>query len=195
MTYQILGYGYTWWHADPLPQLSPHPDLRVARTTDDELIAHLAHLDQAVILERFEQGNQVYVAYQAADPIAYGWSAATIGAIDELGFDFAIPPGNRYLWDFVTLPAWRGHGIYPRLIQAILACEAAEAQRFWISHTADNTASRHGILKAGFEQIEMLVISATGALKIMPVGSQARAQVSPMALRLGLLLTDHDHSA
>src|SRR5262249_35635739 len=48
---------------------------------------------------------------------------------------------------------WRGLGIYPRLLQAILAREAGEAQRFWIGHVRENRASGRGIVKAGFGTI------------------------------------------
>jgi GNAT superfamily N-acetyltransferase len=98
------------------------------------------------------------------------------------------------LWDFATLPAWRGRGIYPRLLQAVLAAEQGVAQRFWIGHTAENAASQHGIVKAGFQLVEALVMLPQGALAILPFGPRSRAEVSPMGLCLDVLMADGDAS-
>ncbi len=190
MSYRLLGYGYTWWRGDPLPALAPLPGFRAVATDKYPLIAELAQLQLDEIQARARGGNQAYIAYLDEHPVAYGWSAASEGAIQEVGLEFAIPPRNRYLWDFATLPAWRGRGIYPRLLQAILAAEAPLADRFWIGHTADNMASRRGIIKAGFQEVEALVALPGGNLKIMAIGSSARANVSPMGLRLGVIQTD-----
>lgn len=190
MSYQILGYGYTWWRGDPLPALVPLPGFRAVATENYQLIAALARLQLDEVQARVHAGNQPYIAYLEEHPVAYGWSAARAGSIQELGFEFEIPPHNRYLWDFATLPEWRGRGVYPRLLQAILDAEGLMADRFWIGHTADNIASRRGIVKAGFQEIEALVISSDGSLHIMATGSSARANVSPMGLRLGVIETD-----
>lgn len=192
MSYQLLGYGYAWWSSDPLPQLLPRADIRVTPTDDAALVADLAQLDPEEIVSRMEQANQAYVAYVRHQPIAYGWSAAQIGAIYELDLVFEIPPGNRYLWDFVTLPEWRGCGVYPRLLQAIIEQEQPAAQRFWVGHTADNHASRQGILKAGFQTVEALVRTSACQLKVLPLDGSPRAALSPMGLRLGVYTPDVD---
>lgn len=185
MPYQTLGYGYTWWRDDPLPALVPVPGLRVELTSQYALLAELADLSLAEVQRRADAGHQPYLAYVEQHAAAYGWSATQHGAIDELDLRFEIPAANRYLWDFVTLPDWRGQGIYAHLLQAILHSEAPEATRFWIGHTADNAASRRGIIKAGFQEIETLVRSPNGSLHIMPRGTSGRAMVSPMALHRG----------
>ena len=187
MNYRKLGYGYAWWKGDPLPELEPLPGFHAAATDDDRLITDLAQLDVAEVRRRIERSHRPYVAYLDQQPVAYGWVATTQGAIDELSFTFAIPPRNRYLWDFVTLPAWRGRGIYARLLQTIIRQERVAADRFWIGHTVDNIASCQGILKAGFQQIEALIMLAGGTLKIKALGASGRAQFSPMALQLGVL--------
>lgn len=190
MSYQLLGYGYAWWSSDPLPPLPSRADVCVTPTDDAALVADLAGLNREAIVSRMEQANQAYVAYVRDQPIAYGWSAAKVGAIYELDLVFEIPTGNRYLWDFATLPEWRGCGVYPLLLQTIIEIEQPAAQRFWISHTADNHASRHGILKAGFQTIEALVRTSARQLKILPIDGSQRAALSPMGRRLGVLDPD-----
>jgi GNAT superfamily N-acetyltransferase len=195
MSYQILGYGYTWWCGDPLPDLPPLFGFSTAPTDDYSLVAELAQLELQEVQRRVQGANRPYVAYLGRCPVAYGWSAAKEGSIHELQLNFAIPTENRYFWDFVTLPAWRGQGIYPRMLQAILSYERVDAHRFWIGHTADNQSSARGIIKAGFQQVEALVVFPDERLKIMAVGHSARAQVSPMGLRLGVLQTDSNEQA
>lgn len=187
MSYEILGYGYAWWSSDPLPPLAPISGFRVVPTSDAALIARMAQLDRAEVVRRIDRGNRPYIGYLHDEPIAYGWSATETGGIYEMDLVFEVPAGTRYFWDFVTLPSWRGRGVYPRMLQAILTYEQSEVQRFWISHDADNDASRHGITKAGFQTIEALVMTPDGELKILPIDGSVRAQVSPMGLRLGLL--------
>jgi GNAT superfamily N-acetyltransferase len=190
MSYQILGFGYAWWSGDRLPQLSPEPGLQVVPTENDAQIADLAQLARNDVLRRMQQGHQPYLALLHGQPVAYGWSAAETGAIDELDLLFSIPAGNRYLWDFVTLPQWRGRGVYPRFLQAILQLEQPVAERFWIGHTADNDASRRGMLNAGFQLVEAMTLTAAGVLKILPIGSSKRAKLSPMGRKLGVLAAE-----
>jgi hypothetical protein len=94
-------------------------------------------------------------------PVAYGWSAHRSAVIGELGITLRLSDGERYLWDFVTLPEWRGRGIYAGMLQAIPAQEA-DAHRFWIGHDFDNRASARGILKAGFQPVNALYRTAEG---------------------------------
>src|SRR5437867_2007174 len=132
MSYRILGYGYTWWRGDPLPSLPPLAGMRVEQTYDAPLLARLNKLDPSTVDARVQTGNRPYVAFLHGTPVAYGWSATRVAGIVELGLTWSLTADNRNLWDFATLEGWRGQGIYPRLLQAILRVEEAEAQRFWI---------------------------------------------------------------
>ena len=44
------------------------------------------------------------------------------------GLSWPLGPQDRHLWDFVTLPAYRGRGVYPHLLQAILRAESEGAE-------------------------------------------------------------------
>ena len=57
---------------------------------------------------------------------------------------FTLPPTERYLWDFATLPAWQGYGMYPRLLQGILTQQPPEVERVWIIYAPENTPSGVG---------------------------------------------------
>lgn len=109
-------------------------------------------------------------------------------AIGELALDFALPPGDRYLWDFATLPEWQGRGLYPRLLQAIVADAPAEVQRLWIIHAPENLPSGAGMHKAGLEPVGQLSFRAAGGLGLAPLGADERAHAG--AELLGVSIVD-----
>jgi GNAT superfamily N-acetyltransferase len=146
----------TWWHGDALPHLATLPDLAVHVETDVTRLADLTDLEPGEVAARLVAGNRPYVATIDGQPAAYGWVATIAATIGELELDFDVPATDRYLWDFVTLRQYRGRGIYPRLLQAIIQAEAPSAGRFWIIHAPENAASGTGIRKAGFTPVSAL---------------------------------------
>lgn len=146
----FAGTLYSWWHGNPLPQLPPIHGFSASRNDAPGLLNMWFGLDESEVEVRVREGNVPYVAHLDGEPAAYGWSAWRYGQIGELGLEFEIPSGNRYLWDFVTLPSLRGRGIYAQLLQEILRMEVEEAERFWIGHEPGNVASSKGILRSGF---------------------------------------------
>src|SRR5690349_1755636 len=177
----------TWWAGDQLPALAPLPGFQAAVTTDIDALARLARLDPAEVRARLDGGHQPYVALLGDAPAGYGWVAGTGATIGELGVSFVLPRGDRYLWDFATLPAWRGRGLYPHLLQGIIAAETAEAARLWIIHAPENRASCRGIAKAGFAPIGELSFRADGSAGFLPHGRLTRASVGAALLGVPLL--------
>ena len=191
-----VGSFYTWWAGDPLPRLTPLPGLRVEPADRQlDLLAHLNRLGHDEALRRLDGGHRPYLAYLGDEPVAYGWSASREATIGELGIRLVLPPGNRYLWDFLTLPAWRGQNVYPHLLQAILSREVAEerAARFWIGHDHANTASARGILRAGFQRVGDLYVLPGRDAEVWPSGPLERAEAG--ARLLGVPLADAEHLA
>ena len=162
---------------DPMPTLSPLDALEVHHVWDVSFMAELQQRSEAEIAQRFAGGHRPYVAWRNEEPAAFGWVATRTASIGELGATFTIPDGERYLWNFVTLPAHRGLGIYPRLLQAIVAEESRAAERFWIGYAPENHASGSGIAKAGFATLAEISFDAHGrpALRAMISGGAARA--------------------
>lgn len=177
----------TWWMGDPLPDLWPIADMTVDTTRDITTLASLTDLDHDEITARLSAGNRAYVASIGGVPAAYGWVATLAASIGELGLDFAVPKTDRYLWDFVTLPAFRGRGIYPRLLQAIVASEGGHAQRFWIIYAPENAASGSGIAKAGFQQVSELAFQSNLSPGLASVEHDDRASVGASVLGVPLL--------
>jgi GNAT superfamily N-acetyltransferase len=148
----------TWWRGDPLPALPSLPTFSAHRSEDVPLLARLASLSPESISDRLEDGHRAYIAFLDDEPVACGWVARQQGGIAELHFSFTVPLKNGYLWDFLTLPQWRGRGVYPHLLQFIIQQESS-IEYFWIGHAPGNDASARGISKAGFHFVSDLVIT------------------------------------
>lgn len=178
----------TWWYEDPRPALPDLPAFHVRAPEDGQVLVALAGLTPAEVARRRAAGHRAYVGYLGGTPVAYGWVATRRASIGELTLEFALPAGSRYLWDFATLPAFRGLGIYPHLLSAIAALESPPATRLWIIHAPENLPSGVGIARAGFEIVADLSFSAGGRPSLAVSGNRERAEIG--AALLGLPLTD-----
>ena len=157
---------------DVLPALDQLNGLFVAAEFDAAVMASLQSLPLRAIESRFEAGHRAYIAMLDGEPAAWGWVATQHASIGELGLSFSVPEGERYLWNFVTRPQFRGRGIYPRLLQEIVRHESATAERFWIVYAPENRASEKGIVAAGFQLAAELSFAATGAVVVRPHGEE-----------------------
>ena len=172
-----LGIFYCWWRGDAIPALTLIPDLVI--TEQVELLGASRPIDPSVldpstIARRKSEGNRLYVAHHRDEPVAWGWNATTNISIGELEIDRPLLDGNRYLWGFVTRPAWRGRGIYSHLLQEILRLDSA-ANRFWIGHEDGNDASARGILKAGFLPVGEVFQAPDGGRRLIGRGQEDRS--------------------
>lgn len=190
----LAGLLWTWWKGDSLPILPPLPALTAVESGDVGLLASLIDTSREDILSHIRRGHHPYIARVGTDPVAYGWSASGKATFGGGLVTFQIPAGNRYLYDFVTLPAWRGRGIYPHLLQAILRRESAEIERFWIIHQSLNVASERGIAKAGFQlACRVYFLQATNTLALAPAQKDGE-RATAGAKMLGLPFIDERRS-
>jgi GNAT superfamily N-acetyltransferase len=173
----------SWWRGDPLPALPQTPGLTVRRVTRWDEAQQVTGLTEDRVVARYEDGNALYAAFLDEQPAGYGWLARQTGRIDELRLVFELPHAELYLWDFVTLPAFRGRGVYPQLLQAIIRAEDG-ISRFWIGYEGRNLASARGIEKAGFRVVGDLVVrdgQLTG-LTVSDPGERGQAFAALMGL-------------
>ena len=177
----------TWWRGDSMPTLSLLPGFRVEASRDAHLIARITRLAPDEVDQRMHTGHQPYVAYVAQTPVGYGWMATQEASVGELGLHFAVPATERYLWDFATLPDWQGYGIYPRLLQTILAQQLPTVERVWIIHAPENSPSGAGMTKAGLLPIGQLSFRSDGGVGLAPFDSLERAQAGAALLGIPLI--------
>lgn len=190
-TYSIgdrAGLLWAWWKGDALPALPPLPDFSAERATNLEELAFLMETTQDEVLKLRQAGHEPYLARMGTQPVAVGWSATGKAAFGGGLVTFQVPPSNRYLYYFITLPARRGYGIYPRLLQHILCHECATNERFWIIHQATNLASQRGIEKAGFQLASAVHFLDTGGLGLLTTKeNKERAQAGAALFDLPLI--------
>jgi GNAT superfamily N-acetyltransferase len=175
----------TWWQGDPLPRLAPLTQFSAHPSTDIALLADLVQVTEDEIRKRFRTGSVPYIAYIDQVPTAYGWVASKVGDVIEINLHFDLPARNSYLWDFATLPAWRGKGIYPHLLQSIVRQEQSNFDRYWILYAPFNLASRAGIHKAGFQSLLEFNFDQEG-FKAQPLISSERIQTAAELLDVPL---------
>jgi hypothetical protein len=177
----------TWWRGDPLPNLPTLPSFTIRATTDTQLIKRLNRLTEEEFRNRQRADNHAYIAFLQETPVAYGWVGTQGGEVREIQLAFTLPPNNRYLWDFETLPAWRCRGIYAHFLQAIIRQESDLAERFWLLYEPGNEAAFHSIQNAGFEFVAELTMTSEHTLGIMLFNKSERAYAG--AAILGLPIT------
>jgi GNAT superfamily N-acetyltransferase len=132
----------------------------------------------AEILERFGSGRRCYAAWVAGQLAAYGWVSFDQEFIGELSLRLSLVPGEAYIWDCATLPAFRRRGLYSALLVHILGELRAEPLcRVWIGADAENVPSQRGMARAGFRPVADLVMSGASASRLMWV--QGRPGVPP----------------
>lgn len=147
---------------DPAPLVAPVPGVIVRREEDPRVMATLQGRSVPEIAARFGDGHRAYIALRGGERAAWGWVATRSAHIGEVSATFTLPPGERYLWNFVTLASHRGLGIYPWLLEAIVREESRDAGRFWIAYAPENHASASGIRKAGFAAVAELSFDVAG---------------------------------
>lgn len=150
---------YTFSHTDKLNSSKIPAGLSMEASTDIRLLSIIGNTTMEDVTKRLANDNLAFVGWINNQPAAFGWMARDNAKIGELNHEFILPTGNRYLWNFRTLEAYRGLGIYPALLQYILQHGDKDAKRFWIIHAPENNASLKGIQKAGFEYVGKLYLN------------------------------------
>ena len=118
------------------------------------------------------------MAFLEGVAVGYGWVGTKVGHIGSADLHWRLGEQDRALWDFATLPEYRGRGVYPHLLQAIMQAEPGE--RFWIGHQGQNNASQRGIVKAGFHLNNITLLTFDGQIVMQPQGDLSRAMADPM---------------
>lgn len=164
---------------EPTPGVVPRVPVVFRRVETDSLSALAAAMGAHApeeIRKRFETRRRCYTAWVGEELAAYGWVSFEQEYIGELNLHLRLVPGEAYIWDCATLPAFRQNHIYSALLVHILQeLHAEDLCRVWIGADLDNEASQRGIARAGFKPVADLVIARVLALRSVWV--QARPDV------------------
>jgi GNAT superfamily N-acetyltransferase len=159
---------YTFSKTDRMPSIKINPAVRMEECSNIKLLSEMGTTTVQDVTSRLANGHVAFVAYFNNQPAAFGWMAKEKAKIGELNHELILPEGNRYLWNFRTLEAFRGLGIYPALLQYIIKSEIEKAEQFWIIHAPENKSSLSGIIKAGFQFKGTLYTNKNGHVAFEP---------------------------
>jgi len=113
---------------------------------------HPLHQFHAQYRARFSEGSRAFLGRSGAAIVFSSWVEQGRLAIDELRWEWKLTAGDAVAYDVVTMPDWRGKGIYPAALRRLSGLLAEEGVRhLWIYSEEENDASIRGIRKAGFE--------------------------------------------
>jgi hypothetical protein len=147
-------------HTDAAPPEIDTPVDRIARVRASELarLCVLGFDDREEWLRRLDRGDQCYGAWVGPDLVHYSW-VQTRGSHPITSAGIAVPVREYELWIYNcrTSELHRGHKIYPRTLQHILAEHfGAGATTAWIYTAAENVSSQRGVERAGFTLVKQL---------------------------------------
>jgi hypothetical protein len=152
-----------------MPAVAPRIHAEFRRLTPDSssvLVSSINSLTLTEITKRLESGRQCYLAWVDRQIAAYGWVSFVEEEIGELNLRMKLLPGEAYIWDCATLPAFREKLLYSALLIHILGeLHAQRICRAWIGADLENVASQKGIARAGFHHVADLVIERVLAMR------------------------------
>ncbi|MFL5806383.1 MAG: GNAT family N-acetyltransferase, partial [Roseiflexaceae bacterium] len=136
----------------------------VRREAAGPLAAAMGLPDPEALQRRFDDGRRCFAAWDGVRIAAYGWASQGHESVGELERTFRMQPGEAYIWDCVTLPDYRGQGLYSALLGYMLAeLRSVGVGRVWIGASLDNQPSIKGFVNAGFQPvIELTYVRVLG---------------------------------
>jgi hypothetical protein len=124
----------------------------------------------AEIQSRFESGRRCYTAWVGGQLASYGWVSYEDELVGELDLRLRLLPGEAYIWDCATVPAFRQLRLYTALLVYIVGeLRTQPLCRVWIGANMENVASQRGIAHAGFRPVADLLVEHILALRLVQV--------------------------
>ena len=148
---------------EPVVVVQPNVQAEFCRVDLESVQALVPVIDSKALAEsatkRLRSGRHCYAALVDDQLAAYGWVSFEHEDIGELNLRVKLLAGEAYIWDCVTLPAYREKHLYSALLTYILGELRSQGLcRAWIGADLDNIASQKGMARAGFHHVADLVI-------------------------------------
>lgn len=114
-------------------------------------------MGEEVVNARFDQGEVCGVAWFNSAVVSYCWVAFQQAKVGEINRIIKLRRNELYLYDAFTLPHYRGKGLFPALLIAILGLARSQGySRALIFSLRENRPSVIGIEKAGFRLLQSI---------------------------------------
>jgi GNAT superfamily N-acetyltransferase len=142
----------------------------VGRLHARELSRAMGQRNLGLVLRRLGRGVRAYAAWRDGAIACYGWVSFASECVGELERPIHPGAGDAYVWNCVTLPEHRRHGLYAGLLQAIAERMGAEGvRRLWIGATLAGRRSVRGFRAAGFRPALRATYVRVGPLSVLRV--------------------------
>jgi GNAT superfamily N-acetyltransferase len=179
-----------------LPRLD-QAEIRFGNVGHEDIVERLARLrghDADEYRARPAGGHCVIYALGADGDIqSWGWVTAPVDAAQDAHWEFGIHlrvrPGAGFLWDYFTMPKYRGRGLYKTLLRhSAEQCFIRGASRAWGYADVTNSASRRGLMSSDYIGDTEIRLSRFGPFcRIVRPGLQCTVRVGGV-LELDALL-------
>ena len=162
----------TIWTLDlgrPTPVITPRLPATFGRLGPENKAALAAVPGGSIsadIGRRFAAGRRCYAAWVGGEIDSYGWVSFGEEHVGELTLRLHLLPGEAYIWDCATLPAFRRNHLYSALLVYIAGELRLEGFcRAWIGADLENETSQRGMARAGFQHVADLLIGRVLAMR------------------------------
>jgi ribosomal protein S18 acetylase RimI-like enzyme len=146
-------------------------------------------------LKRFETGRRCYAVWVEDQLACYGWVSFEEEHIGELNLRVRLLPGEVYIWDCATLPAFRQKRLYSALLSFMIGELGREGLcRAWIGADKENLPSQQGMTRAGFRHVADLLIENVLAIRQVWVQGRPDMPEHVVAEARRAFLNDRDES-
>ncbi len=146
------------------------------------------------VCERFSGGRRCFGAWHDDRIVSYGWLSQGRECVGELEREMQMAPGEAYIWDCATLPAYRSLGLYSALL-CHMTNRAREvgARRIWIGSSLSNTPSLRAFANAGFRPAIRLVYLRLFGLCFTWIKGDGAASDDVIGAARRAFSTDHEY--
>lgn len=149
-----------------IPEVQIPASIQVTVLRDSEIGAYLAlrpDQDAAKIRCRLAHGHQCFVVWHEGQIVHAAWAATGRAPIEYLSRDLTLSPGEVFVFDAYTAPAFRGHGASP--LRAVVLGEHFRAQ----GHRSV-LSGVHPENRAGFRPLEKIGAKRVGVIGYIGIG-------------------------
>lgn len=145
------------------------------------------------VRRRLNKGRRCFAGWVGGQLAAYGWVSQRAECIGELEREIQLEPAEAYIWDCVTLPAYRRQRLYSALLSHMLIELHGEGmRRVWIGSSMANKPSIRGFANAGFQPVITLTYVRLFKVRCSWIGGYPGAPPPLVAAARRALTTPHD---
>ncbi len=136
--------------------------------------------------KRLARGCRCFGAWLGDDLAGYGWLSTGPEWIGELELELTPEGGDGYIWNCLTVPAHRRHGVFRSMLAGITAQAREDGlRRLWIGSVA--IPAERAVSPSGFKPALVFDSVAIAGMLVMRVGPATGANPALVSDAIGVL--------